>query len=54
MNPAELKQKLDKALEALAAMYALRGGMEKPIEHPPTREALRKTEQALFGYTRTP
>lgn len=47
----ELEKKLKLAKEALAAMLALRGGMEKPGEHRPTREALRKAETVLYGYS---
>lgn len=43
--------KLEQAKEALRALYDLKEGMEKPQEHKPTREALRKTELVLFGYS---
>lgn len=49
----KLRQELERAKEALRAMYALKGGMEKPIEHAPTRRALRLTEQVLYGYAST-
>jgi len=42
------------AMRALRAMYALKGGMEKPCEHKPTRDALRLTEIVLDGYYSTP
>ncbi len=43
-----------KALRALQALYNLSGDLKKPIEHEPTRDALRLAEMALFGYTTTP
>jgi hypothetical protein len=48
---AKLKEELRLAKEALTAMYALRGGMEKPCEHAATKAAFRKTETVLYGYT---
>jgi hypothetical protein len=48
---AALEKELKLAKEALSAMLALRGGMEKPSEHRPTRDALRKAETVLYGYS---
>lgn len=48
---AALKNELRLAKEALSAMYALKGGMEKPEEHPATKRAFQKTETVLYGYT---
>lgn len=42
------------AMRALRAMYNLKGGMEKPCEHKPTRDALRLAEMVLDGYYSTP
>lgn len=47
----ELEKQLAAAKAALTAMLALRGGMEKPGEHPQTRDALRKAETVLYGYS---
>jgi hypothetical protein len=47
----ELEKQLAAAKAALTAMLALRGGMEKPGEHPQTRDALRKAEIVLYGYS---
>ncbi len=45
----EQEKRILSARSALAGLYALRGGMEKPVEHRPTREALRAAELVLFG-----
>lgn len=40
-------------MRALQALYNLRYDLKKPIEHKPTRDALRLAEMALNGYTTT-
>jgi hypothetical protein len=37
------------ALRAVSALYNLRYDLKKPVEHEPTREALRLAELALYG-----
>ncbi len=44
---------LYEAKMALAKMYRLRGGLAKPSEHAPTREALRTAEEVLYGHATT-
>jgi len=42
------------ALRALQALYNLSGDLKKPIEHKPTRDAMRLAEMELLGHYSTP
>ena len=49
-----LKRHLAQAKEALRGLYNLKEGLAKPLEHKPTRDALREAELVLFGTFQTP